>query len=468
MFGTMQEAKQFAEKHHVRWIDLKFSDFAGRWRHVTLPADKRSWELIDQSGVGFDASSVGLMPLEKADMVVKPVWETGFIDPFFPEKTFSFISEARDIATDAPSPLDPRACAVRAMEYARKSGICDEALFAPEYEFYVFDHITQFSGLGSGYQMTPLYENEASDENRPGPHGGYHMCPPVDRILEYRSAVCRILVDLGVPVHYHHHEVGGAGQSEIEVRLTPLVRAADHAMLVKYVCRQVARQMDVSVTFMPKPLFEHPGSGMHCHQTMYKNGQNLFFDTDGYAGLSTMALQYIAGILDNGSALLALTNPSVNSYKRLVPGYEAPTKAFFSPGNRSAAIRIPTYARSASEQRIEFRTPDATCNPYFLVAGQLMAGLEGIRNNKDPKALGLGPVEENIFSWTPERLETLRSLPTQLDQALGALSANHEFLTVDGVFSDHFIGSWIKAKKKEEDRFVGNPHPAEIDMYYGF
>jgi glutamine synthetase len=469
MFHTMQEARQFAEKQHVRWIDLKFSDFAGTWRHVTLPADRRSWELVELSGVGFDASSVGLMPLEKADMVVKPVWYTGFIDPFFPEKTMSFICEARDITTDEPSPLDPRACAVRAMEYARKTGLCDEALFAPEYEFYVFDHMTQFSeGLGNGYQLTPLYDLEPSDENRPGPHGGYHAAPPVDRILEYRSAVCRVLVDLGVPVHYHHHEVGGAGQSEIEVRLTPLVRAADHAMLVKYVCRQVARQQGVSVTFMPKPLYKHPGSGMHCHQTLHKNGQNLFYDADGYAGLSATALQYIAGILDNGSALLALTNPSVNSYKRLVPGYEAPTKAFFSPGNRSAAVRIPTYARSATEQRIEFRTPDATCNPYFLVAGQLMAGLEGIRSGKDPKALGLGPVEENIFSWPPERLATLRSLPTQLDQALEALEANHAFLTAGDVFSEHFIRSWVKTKRKDEERLIGNPHPLEVEMYYGF
>ncbi len=469
MFHTMQEARQFAEKQHVRWIDLKFSDFAGTWRHVTLPADRRSWELLESSGVGFDASSVGLMPLEKADMVVKAVWHTGFIDPFFPEKTMSFICEARDIATDEPSPLDPRACAVRAMEYARKSGICDEALFAPEYEFYVFDHMTQFSeGLGNGYQLTPLYDLESSDENRPGPHGGYHAAPPVDRILEYRNAVCRVLVDLGVPVHYHHHEVGGAGQSEIEVRLTPLVRAADHAMLVKYVCRQVARQQGVSVTFMPKPLYRHPGSGMHCHQTLHKNGQNLFYDAEGYAGLSVTALQYVAGILDNGSALLALTNPSVNSYKRLVPGYEAPTKAFFSPGNRSAAVRIPTYAKSATEQRIEFRTPDATCNPYFLVAGQLMAGLEGIRSGKDPKALGLGPVEENIFSWPPERLATLRSLPTQLDQALGALEGNHAFLTAGGVFSEHFIQSWVKTKRKDEERLIGNPHPLEVEMYYGF
>ncbi len=316
--------------------------------------------------------------------------------------------------------------------------------------------------------MSPLYDQENSDENRPGPHGGYHMAPPVDRILEYRNAVCRILVDLGVPVHYHHHEVGGAGQSEIEVRLTPAVRAADHAMLVKYVCRQVARQMNVSVTFMPKPLYKHPGSGMHCHQTLHKNGQNLFFDAEGYAGLSPMALQYIAGILDNGSALLALTNPSVNSYKRLVPGYEAPTKAFFSPGNRSAAVRIPTYAKSATEQRIEFRTPDATCNPYFLISGQLMAGLEGIRAAKDPKALGLGPVEENIFSWPPERLATLRSLPTQLDQALDALAQNHAFLTAGEVFSEHFIRSWIQSKKKDEERFIGNPHPLEIELYYGF
>lgn len=469
MFRSMQEARQFAEKQRVRWIDLKFSDFAGSWRHVTLPADRKSWELLENSGVGFDASSVGLKTLAKSDMVLKPAWETGFIDPFMEEKTMVFICESHDIVSGEPSPLDPRAAARRAMEYARSEGICDEALFAPEYEFYVFAQAKFYhEGLGAGYQFVPLYETEDSDENRPAVHGAYHASPPVDRILEFRTNVCRILVDLGVPVHYHHHEVGGAGQSEIEVRLTPAVRAADHAMMVKYVCRQVARQMGLSVTFMPKPLYKHPGSGLHCHQTLHKNGQNLFFDEQGYAGLSEMALQYIAGILDNGSALLALTNPSVNSYRRLVPGYEAPTKAFFSPGNRSAAIRIPTYARSASEQRIEFRTPDATSNPYFLMAGQLMAGIEGIRSRKDPRALGLGPVEDNIFTWPPEKLAALRSLPTQLEEALDALERSHDFLTAGGVFSEEFVKSWASARRKDAEHFIGNPHPAEIEMYYGF
>lgn len=469
MFRSMQEARQFAEKQRVRWIDLKFSDFIGMWRHVTMPADKRSWELLETAGVGFDASSVGLKTLAKSDMVLKPAWETGFIDPFMEEKTIVFICESNDIVSGQPSPLDPRATARRAMEYARLEGICDEALFAPEYEFYVFAQANFHNqGLGAGYQLVPLYETEETDEHRPSVHGAYHASPPVDRILAYRTTVCRILVDLGVPVHYHHHEVGGAGQSEIEVRLTPAVRAADHAMLVKYVCKQVARQMGLSVTFMPKPLYKHPGSGLHCHQTLHKNGQNLFFNEQGYAGLSDVALFYIAGILDNGSALVALTNPSVNSYKRLVPGYEAPTKAFFSPGNRSAAIRIPTYARSATEQRIEFRTPDATCNPYFLIAGQLMAGIEGIRNRKDPRTLGLGPVEENIFTWSPEKLATLRSLPTQLEEALVALEQNHAFLTAGSVFSEDFIHAWVSARRKDVERFIGNPHPAEIEMYYGF
>ncbi len=469
MFHSAQEAKQFSEKNHVCWIDLKYSDFIGRWRHVTLPNDARAWEVLENIGVGFDASSVGLMPLEKADMVVRPVWDTGFIDPFFPEKTLSFIAEARDIQSNEPSPLDPRACAVRAMEFARSSGICDEAVFAPEYEFYVFESMTLYKdGLGCGYELTPIYESETTDENRPDHHGGYHALSPVDRILEYRTEVCRILIELGVPVYYHHHEVGGAGQSEIEVSLSPLVQAADHAMIVKYVCKQVARQMGLSMTFMPKPLYRHPGSGMHVHQTLRKGGKNLFFDDAGYAGLSRLALQYVAGILDNGSPLLGITNPSVNSYRRLVPGYEAPTKAFFSPGNRSAAVRIPTYARSETEQRIEFRTPDATCNPYFLLAGQLMAGIDGILLKKDPTELGLGPIEENIFSWPPEKLATLRSLPTSLQSALEALKANFAFLTHGNVFSEYWVNSWVKILQSEVDLFTGNPHPAEIELYYGF
>ncbi|MBU1219526.1 type I glutamate--ammonia ligase [Myxococcota bacterium] len=468
MFRNRLEAEQFAKKEHVKWIDIKFSDFEGNWRHVTVPSDDHAWNLFDKSGIGFDASSVKLQPLEKADMVLKPIWDTAFLDPFFPSKTLSFISEARDIVTDEPSPLDSRNKARLALELAKELGICDKAMFAPEYEFYVFKNISFIRReMGMGYTVTPLTDDENSNGLYIQPHHGYHALPPFDRHLEYRIRTAEILGELGIPIHYHHHEVGGSGQGEFEVSLTPIVKAGDHAMMVKYVSRQVAAQMGVSVTFMPKPINKHPGSGLHCHQNLWLNGKNVFYDKDGYCGLSKDAIHYIAGILDNGNALLAITNPSQNSYRRLVPGYEAPTKAFFSPGNRSAAIRIPTYANSPEEQRIEFRSPDATANPYLLLAGQLMAGIDGIVQKKDPTALGLGPVEENIFNWSEDRLKTLKSLPTSLDEALDALDANPDFLLRNDVFSKEFIEKWIKIKREEALIFRQVPHPFEIEMYYG-
>ncbi|MBN2722728.1 MAG: type I glutamate--ammonia ligase [Deltaproteobacteria bacterium] len=468
MFEDRKEAELFAKKENVKWIDIKFSDFEGNWRHVTLPSTDHTWDLFEKSGVGFDASSVKLQPLEKADMVLKPIWDTAFLDPFFPSKTLSFISEARDIKTDEPSPFDPRNKVKKALELGKKLGIFDEALFAPEYEFYVFKSVTfNRRDLGMGYTVKPLTDQEDSNGLYLQAHQGYHALPPFDKHLEYRIRTAEILEELGIPVHYHHHEVGGSGQGEFEVSLTPVVKAGDHAMMVKYVARQMAQKMGVSVTFMPKPIDKHPGSGLHCHQTLMKDSKNLFYRVDGYSGLSDMALNYIAGILDNGSALLALTNPSQNSYRRLIPGYEAPTKAFFSPGNRSAAIRIPTYANNPDEQRIEFRSPDATSNPYLLLAGQLMAGIDGIAEKKDPTALGFGPIEENIFTWSDEKLKTLKSLPTSLDEALDALDSRPEFLLRGNVFSTEFVEKWIKIKREEALVFRGVPHPFEIEMYYG-
>jgi glutamine synthetase len=467
MFQSLKEAKQYAESENINWIDIKFSDLEGQWRHVTLPVNDNSWYLFENSGIGFDASSVKLQTLENADMVLKPIWDTGFIDPFFKSKTLSFISEAIDVNFDEPSLLDPRQTAKRAIEFVKNQGISDEPLFAPEYEFYLFEKVKfQKDNYGCGYKIFPQKYDNDSDELDLGVHDGYHRTPPFDKHLEFRTRVSEILISLGVPIHYHHHEVGGSGQGEFEVQLTPLLKACDHGMLVKYVSQQIANQMGLSITFMPKPIGNHPGSGLHCHQTLFNKGKNIFWDEKGFAGLSKTAHHYIAGILDNGKTLAGLTNPSINSFHRLIPGFEAPTKMFFSPGNRSAAIRIPKYAKTEKDQRIEFRTPDATANIYFLMASQLMAGADGIINKKDPTELGFGPVTENIFTWSEEKLKTLKSFPSSLEDSFNYLKNYHGFLTEGGVFAEQFFDKWIELKMEYVKKLKGIPHPLEIEMYY--
>jgi glutamine synthetase len=467
MFQSLKEAKQYVKSEKINWIDIKFSDLEGDWRHVTLSVDEHTWYLFDNNGIGFDASSVGLQTLENADMVLKPIWNTGFIDPFAPVKTLSFISTAIDIKSNKPSVLDPRNCLQRAMEFAKKSQICDQAYFAPEYEFYLFESVKyHFNQYESGYTITPQGGHKITDDLKMGVHAGYHRVPPADKHYYFRAKVAEILVSLGIPIHYHHHEVGGSGQGEFEVKLTPILKAGDHAMLIKYVCRNVAAEMGLSVTFMPKPLGNHPGSGMHCHQTLHKNEKNLFFDANGFAGLSKIAENYIAGILKNGRAITGITNPSINSYRRLIPGFEAPTKLFYSPGNRSAAIRIPKYCNTAQEQRIEFRTPDASSNPYLLLASQLMAGIDGVIEGDNPTELGFGPVEGNVFNWSEEKLANLKSLPVDLEHSLNILLENHAFLTRGDVFSEEFFPKWDLLKRNEINTIKGNPHPLEIQMYY--
>jgi glutamine synthetase len=306
--------------------------------------------------------------------------------------------------------------------------------------------------MGSGYTM-PL-------------HGGYHAVPPRDQLFDLRSAICRHLDAMGVPLKYHHHEVGGPGQCEIETPLLSMVKAGDAAMLLKYVARMTALARGLSVTFMPKPLYGEAGSGMHFHQRLEAEGANLFYDADGYGCLSQVARYYIGGILAHGGAVLAFTNPSTNSYRRLVPGYEAPVSAIYSAGNRSAAVRIPKYANSAESARVEFRPPDGTSNPYLATAVQLMAGLDGVRSKIDPTERGFGPVDDDIFSWPEDQRQAIPSLPTSLDEALDALDHDREFLLAGKVFSDDLIDRWIEAKRRETTAVRHRPHPYEIELYY--
>jgi glutamine synthetase len=470
MFQSFEQAAEFIHSNHVEMIDLKFSDLWGRWHHVTLTAEQFSPRTLT-SGVGFDGSSVGLKSVKSGDMALIPDLTTGFVDPFWQVPTLSFICSAVEADTKQYFARDPRVILQRAEDYLKQTGIADRSVWGPELEFYIFDHVVIENNSRAG-----SYRLESSEANwnsgQPGHghyipmHGGYHANPPRDQTFTLRTEMVRLLQRCGVPVKYHHHEVGGPGQCEIETPLMGMMRSADAAMLIKYIAKMVAHQAGKTATFLPKPLFGEAGSGMHFHQQLFKNEVNVFYDQNAANLLSKTALFYIGGLLTHAPALLALTNPSTNSYRRLVPGYEAPVNAFFSSGNRSAAIRVPSYATEPDQVRFEFRPPDATCNPYIAMAAMLLAGLDGIKNEIDPTAAGFGPIDVNIFSLTPEERAHIKQLPTSLGEALTALMADHDFLLAGDVFSHEMLSDWIKSKMCEERELQLRPHPYEIELYF--
>ena len=470
MFTTLDDSIAFVRERKIVQIDLKFCDLWGRWRHVTLPAASLGPALLER-GVGFDGSSVGFKRVSDGDMVLVPDLSTAFVDPFWEQPTLSFIGTTLEAASRAPASADPRQVALRAEAFLRTSGVAERSLWGPEFEFYLFDGVSYENGVNvAAYRVESSEANWRSHELGSGYtiplHGGYHAIPPQDHLADARARIALHLDAMGVPVKYHHHEVGGPGQCEIETRLLPLVRAADATLITKYVTRMTARQLGLTATFMPKPLYGEAGSGLHCHQQLWSAERNLFYDPQGYGSLSETARFYIGGLLSHGAAVMAFTNPSTNSYRRLVPGHEAPVSAIYSLANRSAAIRIPGYANDPEAARFEFRPPDATCNPYLALGAQLMAGLDGVRRRLDPTEAGFGPVDEDVFTWSAERRAQLKALPTSLDEALDALERDQAFLLEGGVFSADMIERWI-AKKRGEDREVRNrPHPFEIAMYY--
>ncbi|MBU0703713.1 MAG: type I glutamate--ammonia ligase [Chloroflexi bacterium] len=471
MFDTFEEAHRYVEENGVQMIDLKFADLGGRWRHLTIPQGQFTPELMED-GVGFDGSAVGLKSVKAGDMVLVPDLSTGFADPFWDTPTLSFVCATLEADTKAIFPNDPRNIALRAEEYLVESGIADQSLWGPEFEFYVFDSVAYENGMNrSGYSVA---SDEAAWRSGAGGHGhyiplhgGYHAIPPSDTLYNLRSEMCLRLQEMGVPVKYHHHEVGGPGQCEIETPLMGLLEAGDATMIVKYVTKMVAHRHGQTATFMPKPLYGEAGSGMHFHQHLFKGGQNVFYDPAGYGLLSQTALHYIGGLLFHGPALLALTSPSTNSYRRLVSGFEAPVNAFFSVGNRSAAVRIPRYATQPDQVRIEFRPPDAACNVYLALAAQLLAGLDGVRRRIDPTEAGFGPIDADVFSWTDEQRAAIRPLPASLKESLDALADDHDFLLAGDVFTEDLIERWIAFKMDKEYYQVRNrPHPYEMELYF--
>jgi glutamine synthetase len=473
MTKKIEETVKFVRDNQIEMIDLKFIDVFGHWHHVTLPASALT-EATFSMGVGFDGSSLGFKAVEAGDMVLLPDAKTAVVDPFWEMKTLSFICNVGEPDTKVISPKDPRGIAQRAEQYLRTTGIADELLWSPEFEFYIFDSINYQSDINMAQYSIDSVEadwNSGMHQDQNLGHkiprkGGYHAIPPMDNLFNIRSETVKVFQQSGIEVRYHHHEVGGPGQSEFEILFYPLVQAADHSMWIKYVTKLMAQRYKHTVTFMPKPLYNEAGSGMHMHQKMFKNGVPLFYDAAGYAGLSQTALYYIGGILSHGPSLTAFTNPSTNSFKRLIPGFEAPVNLFFSLGNRSAAIRIPKYALGPTEKTLEYRPPDATCNVYLAMSAILLAGIDGIRRKIDPTAAGFGPYDVDMEKASKELREKIKPLPASLKEALDIMRQDHEYLLAGGVFGEEVIHTWIERKMKDYYEIRNRPHPYEMNLYY--
>lgn len=473
MTHTFESIRKLVEKQDIFSIDLKFIDLNGEIRKVTISRSEFNKGLMSE-GIGFDGSSVtGFRKVSAGDLVLIPDLSTLVEEPFSDEKLLSFMCNIKEADTREQFADDPRFIARKASEFMKKSGIADEAGFAPEYEFYLFSEVAfdtqpnySFFEIETeeGYWNSEFdFETDylSIDRNK-----GYHRALPVDRFFEVRQSITRCMAKMGIDFKYHHHEVGGASQHEIEVPLTPVFTAAENAVMIKYIIKNIARRHDLYATFMPKPLAGDPGSGLHCHMQLRKGGKNLFYKKGAYGNMSREALQFIGGILHHGCALAALTNPSVNSFKRLVPGFEAPTNLFFSVGNRSAAIRIPKYATAEDDVRMEFRTPDATCNPYFALSATLMAGIDGIRKKMNPGEMGFGPFDMNIHELPEKEVKKIKSIPPTFEDSLRALEKDHEFLLEGGVFTKNFIDAWIGTKRKSIEAFRHSIDPLEYKLYF--
>ncbi len=473
MFQDRQEACRYAKEQGIEQVDFKIVNLFGGLHHITIQASSLNEALFDD-GIGFDGSSIGYKAVESGDMVLLPDPTSAFLDPFWERPTLSFLCDVAEADTREPFLADPRSIARKAEEALAASGHADRSLWGPEFEFYVFDSVLYENDVHvSRYELdsSEAYWNAGRPDvpggSRIPRHGGYHAIPPLDRLHDMRAEISRLLEERGIKVRYHHHEVGGPGQCEIEVERETLTRSGDAAMIVKYFTRMVASRHGKVATFMPKPLHGEAGNGLHFHQHLFMGDAPLFYDESGYGGLSELGLSYVAGLLDHGPALLALTNPSTNSFRRLVPGFEAPVNLFFSLANRSAAIRVPKYASQPLEKRIEFRPPDATCNPYLSMSAQLLAGLDGIRRKLDPTAEGYGPFDQNVFKMDPEERSKIRPLPSSLKGALDALSEDQDFLTRDGVFTKELLESWILTKTiRDHEAILSRPTPYEVELYF--
>jgi glutamine synthetase, type I len=464
----------YAADQGAKFVSVRFTDLPGAWHHLTYPIEQLTEDSFED-GFGFDASSLrGWAAINESDMLLIPDPSRCWVDPFAEETTICLIANVVDPITKEGYGMDPRSVAVRAENYLKFTGIADTVYVGPEAEFFVFDEVSFHNEQHSaGY--TIVSEEGHWNSGRMGgtdgvPNMGYHIRPkegyvpvaPLDSLVDLRNAISLILSEVGIHVECHHHEVATAGQCEIDFKFSNLLHTADNLMMFKYVVKNTAYQFGKTVTFMPKPLFGDNGSGMHVHQSLWKDGTPLFAG-DQYAGLSELAKFYIGGLLKHAPAIVAFAAPTTNSYKRLVPGFEAPVNLAYSARNRSAAVRIPMFSQSPKAKRLEFRPPDPSCNPYITFAALLMAGLDGIQNRIDPGE----PLDKDIYDLPPEELANVPSLPGSLDEALKALENDHEFLLKGDVFTTQMIERWIRYKReKEVDPMRLRPHPLEFSMYY--
>ena len=466
---SVDSVLKLIKDEEVRFVDLRFTDTRGKDQHVTFPSHQIDADVFED-GKMFDGSSIaGWKGIHESDMILMPDASTAVLDPFFEEKTLIVRCDIVEPSTGQGYERDPRSLAKRAEAYLTSTGIGDTAYFGPEPEFFVFDDVRWSQEMRGGFYEIDADEGHWSSKkkmeggnsgHRPGVKGGYFPVPPVDSLQDLRSEMCVVLERMGIPVEVHHHEVATAGQCEIGTRFDSLVKRADSLQILKYVVHNVAHSFGKTVTFMPKPLLGDNGSGMHCHQSIAKAGENLF-PGDRYGGMSDLALNYIGGIIKHARAINAFTNASTNSYKRLVPGFEAPTMLAYSARNRSASIRIP-WISNPKGRRIEVRFPDCTANPYFAFAVMLMAGIDGIKNKIDPGA----PMDKDLYDLEPEEAKHIPTVCHSLDQALDCLDKDRDFLKVGGVFTDDTIDAYIALKMQEVTRFRMTPHPVEFDMYY--
>jgi glutamine synthetase len=466
---SVDNVLKLIKEEEVKFVDLRFTDTRGKDQHVTFPHHQIDADVFED-GKMFDGSSIsGWKGIHESDMILMPDASTAVIDPFFEDKTLVLRCDIVEPSTGQGYGRDPRSLAKRAEDYLRSTGIGDTAFFGPEPEFFVFDDVRWAQEMRGGFYEIDSSEGHWSSRkqmdggnpgHRPGIKGGYFPVPPVDSLQDLRSEICTVLESLGIPTEVHHHEVATAGQCEIGTRFDTLVKRADSTMMLKYVIQNVCHSYGKTATFMPKPLVGDNGSGMHVHQSISKDGKNLFAG-DRYGGLSDLALHYIGGIIKHARAINAFTNSTTNSYKRLVPGFEAPIMLAYSARNRSASIRIP-WVSNPRGRRIEVRFPDPLSNPYFAFAALMMAGLDGIKNKIDP-----GPaMDKDLYDLEPEEAKHIPTVCHSLDMALDALDRDREFLKAGGVFTDDMIDAYIELKNTEVTRFRMTPHPVEFDMYY--
>lgn len=468
--SPVENVLKFIKSNGIKFVDLKFMDMPGQWQHFTVPVSAFSANSFED-GYGFDGSSIrGWKAINESDMLIIPDPNTLFLDPFIDSPTISLVCDVYEPATREKYSRCPRNIAQKAVAYLQSTGIADTVYFGPEAEFFVFDDVRFDSQPNSSFYIVDSVEgkwNSGREENpnlgyKPRYKEGYFPVPPTDSLMDLRNEMVLNLESCGIEVEAQHHEVASGGQCEIDLKFQSLVTAADQLLMFKYIVKNTAKRYGRTVTYMPKPIFGDNGSGMHVHCSFWKKGKPLFAGS-GYAGLSEMALYFIGGLLKHAPSLLAFTNPTTNSYKRLVPGFEAPVNLAYSQRNRSASIRIPMYSSSPKSKRVEFRCPDASCNPYLAFSAVMLAGLDGVINRIDPGE----PLDKDIYDMAPEELKDVPSTPASLEEALKALEADHEYLLKGDVFTEDMIETWIKYKiEKEIKPMALQPHPYEFSLYY--